>query len=65
MNALAEIWTEPGTDTAPGDKLTIETAKTEFEFATLLADKLLPVKTVGDVWHVSAMACGVLWKATR
>jgi P4 family phage/plasmid primase-like protien len=54
MNALAENWTEPETEAEPipGDKLTIETAKTEFEFATLLAEKLPPVKTVGDVWHV-------------
>jgi len=54
MNALAEIWTEPEAETAPTsrDKLTIETAKTEFEFATLLAENLPPVKTVGNVWHV-------------
>jgi P4 family phage/plasmid primase-like protien len=54
MNALSENWTEPETDTrpTPGNKLTIKTAKTEFEFATLLAGKLPPVKTVGNVWHV-------------
>ena len=54
MNALAETWIEPDTAPAPipADKLTIETARTEFEFATLLAKQLPPVKTVGNVWHV-------------
>ncbi|MBI4326651.1 MAG: hypothetical protein HY674_15515 [Chloroflexi bacterium] len=54
MNALAEIWTEqePALPVAQADNLTVETAKTEFEFAALLADRLPPVKTVGDVWHV-------------
>jgi P4 family phage/plasmid primase-like protien len=54
MNELAEIWTETENATAPipGDKLKIETAKTEFEFATLLSETLSPVKTVGNVWHV-------------
>lgn len=54
MNTLAETWTEPETAlaVAQADTLAIQTAKTEFEFATLLASKLPPVKTVGDVWHV-------------
>ena len=54
MNTLAETWTEPETalTVAQADTLAIQTAKTEFEFATLLASKLPPVKTVGDVWHV-------------
>ena len=54
MNALAETWIEPDTTPAPipADKLTIETARTEFEFATLLAKQLPPIKTVGNAWHV-------------
>lgn len=54
MNTLAETWIEPDTAPAPipADKLTIETARTEFEFATLLAKQLPPIKTVGNAWHV-------------
>lgn len=54
MNALVETWIEPDTAPAPipADKLTIETARTEFEFATLLAKQLPPIKTADKAWHV-------------
>lgn len=34
------------------DGLTSETARTEFEFASLLIAQLPPVKTIGSAWHV-------------
>lgn len=52
MKQLAETWETEPAELVPAGELTIETAKTEFEFATLLSEELPPVKTVGNTWHV-------------
>jgi len=52
MKELAETWEAEPAEPVPAGELTVETAKTEFEFATLLTEELPPVKTVGNTWHV-------------